>query len=128
MKIWICTAATHCSIKVDGSNAENKFRSRMFCICNQSSILFLKKEKKTLHWSFFADEGDTHLARTVPAVLRLHPQLLIPIDLAIGAASPLTVAALQLGQPRLGVVELRMSTRNHWSHTEKLQATTVSVR
>lgn len=43
--LQICTAATHCSIKVDGSNAENKLHCTMLCICGLSSILFLKKKK-----------------------------------------------------------------------------------
>lgn len=60
--------------------------------------------------SFYAE--DTHLTCTVPAVLRLHPQLLIPIDQAVGAASPLAVTALKLGQPRLGIVQLRTSTQS----------------
>lgn len=61
----------------------------------------IKDSVKVESRSFFAreDERDTHLACTVPAVLGLHPQLLIPIDQAIGAASPLAVTALQLGQP-----------------------------
>lgn len=56
------------------------------------------------------DEGDTHLTCTVPAVLRLHPQLLVPVDQAVGAAGPLAVTALQLGQPGLCVVQLRTNT------------------
>lgn len=59
---------------------------------------------KALDWE---DGGDTHLTGTVPAVLGLHPQLLVPIHQAVGAAGPLTVTALQLGQPRLCVVQLR---------------------
>lgn len=54
----------------------------------------------------------THLTRTVPAVLRLHPQLLVSVDQAIGVAGPLAVTALQLGKPGLGVVQLRMSTES----------------
>lgn len=62
-------------------------------------------------YSFHFYAEDTHLTCTVPAVLRLHPQLLIPIDQAVGAARPLAVTALKLGQPRLGVVQLRTSTQ-----------------
>lgn len=66
-----------------------------------------------LYGSLYAFSAeDAHLTRTVPAVLRLHPQLLIPIDQAVGAAGPLAVAALQLGQPRLGIVQLKRSTRS----------------
>lgn len=59
-----------------------------------------------------AHEGDTHRARTVPAVLRLHPQLLVPVHQAVGAAGPLAVTALQLGQPRLRVVQLKTRTES----------------
>lgn len=59
---------------------------------------------------FYAD--DTHLTRAVPAVLRLHPQLLVAVDQAVGAACPLAVAALQLGEPRLCVVQLQTSTQS----------------
>lgn len=59
---------------------------------------------------FYAD--DTHLTRAVPAVLRLHPQLLVAVDQAVGAACPLAVAALQLGEPRLRVVQLQTSTQS----------------
>lgn len=48
----------------------------------------------------------THLTGTVPAVLWLHPQLLVPVDQAVGTAGPLTVTALQLGQPGLSIVQL----------------------
>lgn len=48
MKIWTCTVATHCSIKEERSNAENKFHCTTLCICDQSSIFFKKKEKKNL--------------------------------------------------------------------------------
>lgn len=46
----------------------------------------------------------THLAHTVPAVFRLHPQLFVSVHEAIDAAGPLAVTALQLGQPGLSVV------------------------
>lgn len=59
---------------------------------------------------FYAD--DAHLTRAVAAVLRLHPQLLVPVDQAVGAAGPLAVAALQLGEPRLRVVQLQTSTQS----------------
>lgn len=59
---------------------------------------------------FYAD--DAHLTRAVAAVLRLHPQLLVAVDQAVGAAGPLAVAALQLGEPRLCVVQLQTSTRS----------------
>lgn len=64
--------------------------------------------------SFFdsEDEGDAHLTCTVPAVLGLHPQLLIPVHQAVGAAGPLAVTALKLGQPGLGIVQLRMGTES----------------
>lgn len=62
--------------------------------------------------SFHLYADDTHLTGTVPAVLGLHPQLLVPVDQAVGAASPLTVTAFQLGQPRLGVVQLGRSTQS----------------
>lgn len=70
--------------------------------------------------SFFSceDEGDTHLTSTVPAVLRLHPQLFIPVHQAVGAAGPLAVTALQLGQPGLCVVQLRMSTESPQSQNQ----------
>lgn len=41
----ICRSAQH-AIQVDGSNAENKFHCTTWCICDQSSIFFLKEEKK----------------------------------------------------------------------------------
>lgn len=70
----------------------------------------MEKLCRNLFTHFYAD--DTHLTRAVPAVLRLHPQLLIPIDQAVGAAGPLAVTALQLGQPRLSVVQLKRSTQS----------------
>lgn len=71
---------------------------------------------------FYAD--DTHLTRAVPAVLRLHPQLLVAVDQAIGAACPLAVAALQLGEPRLRIVQLQTSTQSleHLDHVKDPRA------
>lgn len=58
------------------------------------------------------DEADTHLTSTVPAVFWLYPQLLVPVDQTVGTAGPLTVTALQLGQPGLSIGQLRMTTKS----------------
>lgn len=55
---------------------------------------------------------DTDLTRTVPAVLRLFPKLLIPVHHVVGTAGPLTVTALQLGQSGLCIVQLRQRTKS----------------
>lgn len=65
---------------------------------------------------FHEDEHDTHLTSTVPTVFWLHPQLFVPVDQAVGIAGLLTVTAFQLGQPGLGIVQLRMAKESPESH------------
>ena len=69
-------------------------------------FFFKYRDTEIRHSMIFEYEGDTHFTCTVPAVLGLHPQLLIPVDQTVGAAGPLAVTALQLGQPGLCIVQL----------------------
>lgn len=56
----------------------------------------------------------TYLTSAIPAVFRFHPQLFVPVHQAIGAAGPLAVTALQLGQSRLCVVQLHTESQKQF--------------
>lgn len=105
---------------------ESEFPTQTFSGGRVMSIFTYLFISASLFTRFYAD--DTHLTRTVPAVLRLHPQLLIPIDQAVGAAGPLAVAALQLGQPRLGVVQLNRGTQSPQSANDIKNPTAIAGR